>query len=452
VKNKNPWAIFVELPHFNKNRTKDMSHPIEKPKRQRRKDTTLYEGSNRGHRTIRPPFDRERYEQTVLDAASFRQYLDEFVQQFPELFPADIQQGYTLHEVRFSRRQQMYYRRIDVQGVRYTVQPAFVTPYWVAEAEQVWYPLLLLHYGAPYWLITLGFGHHDDFWYRLFCHPGRFNLVGTTCRPTGLVPKDLAADEKISFWHGRKIYICTTAAKGCVWGMEPSLSEDTHGLATAYGVFQREAELTQADYQTRSVNTDGWPATRLAWRKLYKTAVLILCFLHGYIKIRQRASRLENKQELYELIWDAYRQPGQEEFTKSLENLKHWTEQNIQSKVVKDYVHKLCAQSQEYAQAFEAPQGYRTSNAVDRPMRRLDRFLFINQYFHGHFAKAQLLSRAFALCYNFIPFCPRSQHNKPERGYSRAVHYNAKMYSENWLINLLASASLNGNRGDPQMS
>jgi hypothetical protein len=118
VKNKNPWATFVELPHFNKNRTKDMSHPIEKTKRQRRKDTTLYEGSNRGHRTIRPPFDRERYEQTVLDAASFRQYLDEYIQQFPELFPADIQQGYTLHEVRFSRRRQMYYRRISLNGNR----------------------------------------------------------------------------------------------------------------------------------------------------------------------------------------------------------------------------------------------------------------------------------------------------------------------------------------------
>lgn len=429
-----------------------MSHPIEKPKRQRRKDTTLYEGSNRGQRVIRLPFEPGRYNQTVLDAAAFRHYLDELIRQFPELFPTGIQSGYTFHEVRFSKRRQLYYRRLDFNGVRYTVQPAFVSPYWVAEAEQTWYPLLLLHFGVPYWLITLGFGHHDDYWYRLFCHLGRFNIVGATSRPRGVVPQDLAADEKVSFWQGREIYICTTAAQGCVWGMEASLSENTDGLVTAYSVFQKEAERAQADYQTRSVNTDGWAPTREAWRRLYAGITLILCFLHGYIKIRQRAFRQENKQELYERIWDAYRQPNKEAFVLALQNLKDWTEHNVHSKVLKEYVHKLCAQTQEYAYAYEVPQGYRTSNTVDRPMRRLDRFLFINQYFHGHFAKAQLLSRAFALCFNFIPFCPRFQYNKPEREYSRAARYNGKAYSDNWLINLLSSASLDGNRGNPQMS
>lgn len=429
-----------------------MSHPIEKTKRQRCKDTTLYESSTRGIRVIRLPFDRAHYEEAVMDASAFRAYLDEFISQFPELFPAQIQQGYRLHEVRFSKRRGLYYRRLNLKGVRYTVQPAFVTPYWTAEAEEVWYPLLLLHYGVPYWLISLGFGHHDDFWYRLFCHLGRFNIVGTTARPSGEVPRDLAADEKISFWHGREIYICTTAAQECVWGMEPSLSETAEGLTSAYGVFRAEAEQVQPQYQARSVNTDGWPATRDAWRRLFSTITLILCFLHGVIKVRKRAARFEYKKELFELIWDAYKQPTREEFLFALNHLKDWAEEHIPNQGLKQYVQKLSTQAQEYAYAYEASNGYRTSNMVDRSIRRLDRLLFLHQSFHGHFAKAQLLSRAFGLCYNFIPFCPRSQYNKPHRGYSRAAQYNAKAYSDNWLVNLLASASMNGFRPHPQMS
>ncbi|NJN77382.1 MAG: hypothetical protein HC803_02870 [Saprospiraceae bacterium] len=89
---------------------------------------------------------------------------------------------------------------------------------------------------------------------------------------------------------------------------------------------------------------------------------------------------------------------------------------------------------------------------VDRPMKRLDRFLFINQYFHGHFASAQLLTRAFALIYNFAPMCPRYFYKHPKKDKkldSRAAQYNQFKYHENWLQNLLISASLNRIRVTP---
>ena len=38
----------------------------------------------------------------------------------------------------------------------------------------------------------------------------------------------------------------------------------TGELATAYGVFQEEAQNVQAEYRPRTVNTDGWAATRQA--------------------------------------------------------------------------------------------------------------------------------------------------------------------------------------------
>lgn len=429
-----------------------MGHPDKELKRQRRKDTTLYGSSNRGDLVIRLPFNEEPYAQAVQDASAFRRYLDEFLAEFPELFPPQMQQGYALHDIRFSHRQQLFYRRISCGPVHYTVQPAFVTPYWTAKCDDVWYPLLLLNYGVPYWLITMGFGHHDDFWYRLMRHLGRFSIVGTTARRTAQVPVHLAADEKISFWHGQEVYICTTAAQGCVWGMEPSMSEDTAGLAKAYGVFKEEALQAQPGYEAASVNTDGWAATRNAWKKLFANILLILCFLHGFIKIRQRAAQMENKQQLFDKIWNAYRQDNKDSFCLAVEELRQWNEKNNSSQACKQYVDKLCQKANDYAMAYDVPQGYRTSNTVDRPMRRLDRFLFVNQYFHGHFASAQLLTRAFALCLNFIPFCPRSQQDKPERGYSRAVHYNRFSYSENWLVNLLTAASLNGKILNPQMS
>jgi hypothetical protein len=434
------------------NRTKDMSHPDKKMKRQRRKDTTFHESSNRGDKIIRLPCDEAQYAQAMVDAAAFRSFLDGFIAQMPELFPPQVRQGYTLHDIRFSRRQQLFYRRISCGRVRYTIEPAFITPYWTAKCEQVWYPLLLLNYGVPYWLITMGFGRHDDFWYRLFRHLGRFNLVATTARRIAQVPVHLAADEKISFWHGQEMYICTTAAQGCVWGMEPSRSEDVAGLSRAYGVFKQEALELQPAYEALSVNTDGWTATRNTWKKLFDNVVLILCFLHGFIKIRQRAAQMEHKQQLFDKVWNAYRQETKDSFCLALQQLQEWNQTHNGSPTCKLYVDRLCQKAEDYASAYGVPQGYRTSNTVDRPLRRLDRFLFVNQYFHGHFASAQLLTRAFALCLNFIPFCPRSQYNKPERGYSRAVQYNRFSYSNNWLINLLSAASLNGKNINPQMS
>jgi hypothetical protein len=60
------------------------------------------------------------------------------------------------------------------------------------------------------------FGRQDDFWYRLHLHLGRFNIVSTRAKSRGEIPKNLAADEKISYyWHGKEVYICTMAGENC---------------------------------------------------------------------------------------------------------------------------------------------------------------------------------------------------------------------------------------------
>jgi len=43
--------------------------------------------------------EEEAYNHILDDAKAFRMYLDGVIEQYPELFPVMIQQGYTLHNI-----------------------------------------------------------------------------------------------------------------------------------------------------------------------------------------------------------------------------------------------------------------------------------------------------------------------------------------------------------------
>ena len=62
-------------------------------------------------------------------------------------------------------------------------------------------------------------------------------------------------------------------------------------LIQAYGVFRTEAQALIPDYSPETVNTDGWEATQIAWRKLFPSITLILCFLHTVLAVQQRCRR-----------------------------------------------------------------------------------------------------------------------------------------------------------------
>ncbi|MDE5089711.1 MAG: hypothetical protein O4805_22320 [Trichodesmium sp. St16_bin2-tuft] len=433
-----------------------MNHQDVKTPRPRSKDTGLYEQSNRGHRVIRLPFEESAYTEIVDDPELFRAYVDDYLTKFAELLPDSMQLSYHLDEIRYSKRQQLYYRRVKVGKLKYTIQPSFITPYWTANCEEVAYPLRLIHQGTSFDLIVEGYGRHADYWYRIFLHIGRFSIVGTTARHQGVAPKHLAADEKISHWCGEEICICTTASEDCLWGAEASQSSDEAGLEQGYSIFKQEAQLLEEGYQPETVNTDGWKATRKAWKNLFESVVLILCFLHGYLKIRSTSKKLACKNELMNLVWEAYEQECKEDFLLKTTELEQWANKNIEHQSTHENVLKLCNKATKYAAYYEQPNAYRTSNMVDRPMKKMNQFLVNKQYFHGHFASAQLLTRAWALCYNFMPFCSRYKYNHPQKAEkfnSRAAQYNQFQYHQNWLINLMTSASLNGfRRVSPQMS
>ncbi len=77
------------------------------------------------------------YRQLVHDEKLFRSHLDQMIEQYPELFPAQIKQGYRLHDKRASKKlPEVSLRRIklnalDEKGkpmVR-TIAPSAVLPY-----------------------------------------------------------------------------------------------------------------------------------------------------------------------------------------------------------------------------------------------------------------------------------------------------------------------------------
>ena len=117
--------------------------------------------------------------------------------------------------------------------------------------------------------------------------------------------------------------------------------------------------------------------------------------------------------------------------------------------VLSDPIKKLRANIELYKVAYDFPQAHRTSNMLDRLMQRMDRHLFSTQYFHGSLSAAELSIRGWALIHNFAPSNPRTieKHNGFK---SPAERLNKFRYHDNWLQNLLISASLGGYRCPPQ--
>ena len=175
--------------------------------------------------------------------------------------------------------------------------------------------LFLKQFGVPDWALTYVLGRNDSFWYRQTESFGRYNLMGSTVKKKDKIPQDLLADEKHAKAHGGKWYVGTTVAQDCVLGASVSTTADAKGLTSAYGVFKQEALAIQPHYQPKTVNTDGWVATSKSWHTLFPSVVIILCFLHAFIKIRSRCKRLgDYYEQIKNQVWEIYRATNRHEF------------------------------------------------------------------------------------------------------------------------------------------
>jgi hypothetical protein len=309
---------------------------------------------------------------------------------------------------------------------------------------------LLRKFAVPFWALTKVFGRNPMDWHRLECSLGRSSLVGTTVKAAEHRPRHLVADEKHTTMSGKKVDLAATAGGGCCLGMALAESAGNDDLEAADGVFRDEAPHLDPEYRPETVNTDGWPATRAAWRALFKGVTIILGFLHAFLKIRDRAKHLgETFDALRERVWEAYHAPDARTFSQQLRRLREWSEANVDKAVVKQKVLALCGKRGAFVKAYAHPGCHRTSHLVDRLLRRLDHHLDCGQHLHGSTGAAERGLRGWALIHNFAPSCPWTTRETLELR-SPAERLNGKRYHSEWLQNLLVSASLGGYRRSPQ--
>jgi len=404
----------------------------------------------RPQRRITLPIDMERYEEIVGDRKAYRNWLDEMIVAYSELFPKNITDGYRLHDERGSGKLEgLRLRRIclnarDAAGKKqvFTIAPSGVMPYAVGWTEEVEKALFLRRFDVPFWALSYVFGHDDQYWYRLENHFGRYHLVQTVVKDPEKLPRHLLADEKVTWLNGEEVVIATTVGEDCVLGASVALGIDTPELSEAYQHFKEEAQQLQPDYQPETVNTDGWEATQKAWRNLFPLIVIIECFLHAFIKIRERGKHLKDVfRQLAHQVWAVYHAVDAASFCLQAQELLTWAETNTTGYVL-EAVRKLCAKVDRFALAYDHPLAHRTSNMLDRHMNLMARWLDSSRFFHGHWSSAERSIRAWALLHNFGPYCPRS---KIKQEYSSPAHkLNGFVYHENWLHNLMISTSMSG--------
>ena len=392
------------------------------------------------------PLNQGSYNRMIDDHQTYRDYLDTMLVECPELFPSDIQAGYTWHDILSSKKMpEVRLRRIklkqpDLDGKDQvlTIAPSFVMPYMTGYTDEVAEALFLRGFGVPYWALAHVFGHDDLFWQRHVERLGRYDLVGTTIKSADKLPKNLLADEKHTRFNGKKAYIATTVADDCVLGASVALTADTPRLTEAYSHFKEETQRLDPDYQPETVNTDGWGPTHNSWLALFPMIIILRCFLHAYISIRSCCKRLADFPELCDKVWNIYHADNEIIFYREVAELYAWAQERFQG-ASKAAIDKLCSKTGDFLLAFQHPDAYRTSNMIDRHMEPMDRCLYSARYFHGHLMSAEFQIRGWALLHNFRPYCPRSKIRKKFQ--SPAHQLNGFVYHHNWLHNLLISTS-----------
>ena len=381
----------------------------------------------------------------MADVSKYRTYLTEVAQHHPELFPQALAQGYWFHDRYPVRKQQCVVRRIKLKatGAVFTLRPSFLLPYGIGRTEEVEKALFLRQWGVPFDVLAYVFGRNALFWYRAWLSFGRPNLVGTTVKHVPTMPQDLVADEKITWLAGSEVVVPTTVGGGCVLGISLSEQSDSKSLQEAYGEFVTEASVVFPTYRVRSVCTDGFQATRDAWRQLVPQLILVLCFLHSILKLTERC-RGTLRHQVLDRAWTVYQAVTKAQFAQRLRRLAEWARSSLDGSLAQ-MVEKMARHRDDFTPAYYCPQAARTTNAVDRVHNHLDRTLYAMQYCHGHQASARLAVRAWALQWNFQPYSPRLRQAQPARS-SPFADLNGFHYHSNWLQNLLVASSMGGLR------
>jgi hypothetical protein len=399
---------------------------------------------NKENRTIVLPIEEEKYELFINDIKVGHEIIKAIYEEYAEFFPLEMSSGYMFNgKTRISKKLGIQMRKIKIGNISYRIRPSFVLSYGRLATENVAHGLFLKRFGVPFWALATVFGHDAMWWYRLYISFGQQNVVSTSVYNLEKLPTDLLADEHHIKIRGKKAYVATTVGKDCFLGMEVCGSANEASLKEAYGVFKEEALGLSPNYQPNSVNTDGWWATQNAWKKLFPSIAVIECFLHAFLKVRDRATKKMNDyfNIAADKIWNFYRTESKRQLAQQIRRLREWTIKNVTNCPMKDNILKLCKKKKKWSKHFDFQTAHKTSNMIDRKMRAMNRHAYNSQMFHADIISTTKNFRAFALLHNFSPSCIQAWDETCTLT-SPAARLNNYIYHDNWLQNLLIATSV----------
>ena len=305
--------------------------------------------------------------------------------------------------------------------------------------------MFLRRFPVPCWAIASVFGREAMYWDRLQQGWGRCSLVGTTVQTAEHFPKDLVADETQSWLQGQRVSSATTAGRDWILGASVSKSAAQPDLQQAYGVFAHAAHTLEKADAPHTVHTDGWQATQGAWQALCPHSTVLLCFLHAFLQIRDRATQAlrEVFAQGQQRVWAASHAPSNRAVSQRLRRLRAWAKAALPDSAMQTPTLDLCDKRAQVRRSYDHRDAHRTSHRVDRLMKCLDRACFHGQYFPGTFEAAERRVRAWALLGNCCPSSP-STVSKSHGQACPAERLNGRRSADNWLENLLVSGSMNG--------
>ena len=145
-----------------------------------------YEILPRGSKIIRLDYSEEQHKKFATDHDAFKRFLDEQISKHPELFPAEIFNGYSLHgKGRASKKlNNLKFQKIKISstGDIFNIYPAFVMPNLIAYTADVEKALLLRKHDVPYSTLVYIFGRNEMFWQRAENAFSDCSIVGTTIK------------------------------------------------------------------------------------------------------------------------------------------------------------------------------------------------------------------------------------------------------------------------------
>ena len=134
----------------------------------------------KGSKQICIPMDRQTYKTIWHDAGAMRGLLDKLIDEFPEIFPAAIKQGYQLSGglPESKKMPGILLRQLRLNSGVYSLRPSFVMSYMSGDVEVLEPGLFLLSVNTPTWVVVHVCGYNEMFWHRHLERLGRNRLVG----------------------------------------------------------------------------------------------------------------------------------------------------------------------------------------------------------------------------------------------------------------------------------